>query len=145
MALYVATGKTLATAANTNVIELRAHATAQRARIREMLFFAETAVALNLAVFRTTAVGTAGTTVTPQSRNPADGPANSTVVTGPTGGTNAAVALERAFLPAVIGSAVVFGYNPDEPLVVPLAGSLMIRNDSGSAGPAITWKISWEE
>lgn len=144
MALYVASGKTLATAANSNLLELRAHATAQRARLKELAVWAETAVALNLALFRTTAIGTAGTAVAGQPRNPADGPANGALVTIPTGGTLAAVAVERAFLPAVIGSAVVFGYNDQDVLIAALGGSLMLRND-GAIGPAITWKITWQE
>lgn len=147
MALWVATGRGLATGASTNVIELRA--SAQRVRLREVLVISEAATALNLGIFRTTTAGTAGTSVTPVKANPADGAvAGTTVVTGPTGGVLEATALERIFLPAVAGSAGLAYFAENEALITTLVApgnTLILRNDVASAGPAITWKIKWEE
>lgn len=144
MALFTASGKALATAASTNVVSLRSGASAGRAKLREVAVFSEAATALNLALFRTTVVDTAGTGVTVQPHDAGDG-SSCTVVTGPTGGTLAAVAQRRAFLPAVIGSAVIWTWLPGGELIVPLALSVVLRNDVASAGPAITWYMTWDE
>lgn len=143
MALYVASGKALATAANSNVIAMRAAST-DRVRIREITVFIEAATALNLAIFRTTVLSTAGTQVVGAKEDGADGAGTLDVRTVPTSGTVDTVALRRAFLPAVAGSAVVFACNGGEELLIPTSGELVLRNDS-ALGPAITWQIRWEE
>jgi hypothetical protein len=97
VARYRYSGKALATALGTNVVEIRTPSTA-RARLRHLKVFSEAATALNLALFRTTVVGTAGTAVTATKTDPADAAPGSSVVTGPTGGTLEATA--RARVPA---------------------------------------------
>lgn len=143
MARYRYSGKALATTANANLIEIRAPATG-RIRVRMIKIFTEAATALNLSVHKTTAVGTAGTAVTATKNDNADGAATGSVVTAPTGGTNEATAQERAFLPAVIGAAVIYPFEGEDQVVIPLSGSLVVRND-GVVGPAITWEITTEE
>lgn len=144
MAIYQASGKALATAANTNVLELRAPST-DRARLLEIGVFSEAATALNLALFRTTTIGTAGTAVTPEKGSLADGTAAVSVVTGPTGGVLASTALRRVSIAGTTGAGIVWTFVRGETeVIVPLSGSIMLRND-GAVGPAITWYIVWDE
>lgn len=144
MALYRATGKALATAANTNVLELRAGAQ-DRAKLREIKVFAEAATALNLAVYRTTVIGTSGTAQTIVKGEPAEGTPAATVVTGPAGGTLEGAAVDRVWLPATAGAGGILTYVPGlTDLIVTNGLSLMLRND-GAIGPAITWTITWDE
>ena len=144
MARFVSTGKALATTANTNLISIRS-AAQQRAKILEISCWAEAATAwVNPALFLTTVVDTAGTGVTGQKEDSGSGTASVTVVTGPTGGTLAAVAHRRASLPAVIGAGFSWQWPEDEPLRVPLSLSALIRND-GVVGPAISWQVVWDE
>jgi hypothetical protein len=144
VARYRYSGKALATALGTNVVEIRTPSTA-RARLRHLKVFSEAATALNLALFRTTVVGTAGTAVTATKTDPADAAPGSSVVTGPTGGTLEATAPERAFLPAAAGAAVVLYSEGDDELYLPASSSFMVRNDGAAAGPAITWELEIEE
>jgi hypothetical protein len=144
MARFAASGKTLATAANSNILSIRSTA-AQRARILELHIFSEAATAwVSPALFLTTVVDTAGTAVTGQKEDSGSGAASCTVQTIPTGGTLAAVATRRASSPAVIGSGFLWLWPASDPLLVPLSLSAMLRND-GAVGPAITWCIVWEE
>lgn len=144
MARYTAGGKALATAASGNLISIRS-AAQQRARISEIHVFSEAATALNLAAYLTTVVDTAGTAVAGQKEDSGAGTPNVVVSTIPTGGTKAAVAMRRAFLPAVAGSAMIWTWQPGNELLVPLSLSLLIVNDAASVGPAITWQVVWEE
>jgi hypothetical protein len=144
MARYVATGKTLATAANSNIFSVRA-ATQQRARILEITCYAEAATAwVSPALFMTTVVDTAGTAVAGQKEDPGAGTPSIVVSTIPTGGTLATVAMRRASIPAVIGAGFQWLWTPADPVIVPLSLSAMLRND-GVIGPAITWQVVWEE
>lgn len=144
MARFTATGKTLGTAANSNIFSIRS-AAQQRARILEITCWAEAATAwLSPAAFITTVVDTAGTAVTGQKEDSGSGTPSVVVSTVPTGGTLAAVAIRRASIPAVIGAGFSWQWPEDEPLRVPLALSLMVRND-GVIGPAITWQVIWDE
>jgi hypothetical protein len=141
---FSAAGKTLATAANSNILSIRSTAT-QRAMIEELYVYAEAATAwLSPALFLTTVVDTAGTAVVLQKEDNGSGAASVTVVTIPTGGTLAAVAHKRASLPAVIGSGFIWSWPPGEGLVVPVSLSAMLRND-GVIGPAITWGLTVRE
>ena len=137
-------GKAQATAASTNVISFRS-TSAVRLQLVEFGVFSEAATALNLALFMTTVVDTAGTGVTAVKQDPASAAAACSCVTGPTGGTLAATAQRRAYLPAVAGSAAIFTWPDNAPLIVPLSLSLVVRNDVASAGPAITWYATWQE
>ncbi|HUR01995.1 MAG TPA: hypothetical protein VM347_05620 [Nonomuraea sp.] len=144
MARFVASGKTLATAANSNILSMRSTA-AQRVRLLEMHLYAETAVAwVSPALFMTTVVDTAGTAVAGQKEDSGSGAPSVVVSTIPTGGTLATVAIRRATLPAVIGSGLIWVWPDSDPLLVPLSLSLMLRND-GVIGPAITWVTVWDE
>lgn len=144
MARYAASGKTLATAANSNILSIRSGAQ-QRVRILELHLFAEAATAwVSPALFMTTVVDTAGTAVTAQKEDSGGGTATCTVQTIPTGGTLATVAHRRATIPAVIGSGLIWQWPDHDPLRVPLSLSAMLRND-GVIGPAITWTIVWDE
>lgn len=143
MARYAYSGKAQATAANTNIIEVRAAAT-DRVRLRQLHVSIEAATALNLALFRTTVIGTAGTAVTATKQDNAEGAASASVVTGPTGGTLETTAVRRFFLPAAAGASVMYVFEGDDEIVLPVSGSLMIRND-GAIGPAITWTLETEE
>lgn len=144
MARFSVNGKGLATTANTNLIELRS-AAQQRLKLLEFHVFAETAVAfVNPALFLTTVVGTAGTAVVGQKEDSGSGTASCTCVTGPTGGTLASVAMRRATIPATIGQGIIWIWPDDEPLKVPLALSVIFRND-GVVGPAVTWQAVWDE
>ncbi len=144
MARFVASGKTLATAANSNIFSLRSTA-AQRARILEIHLYAETAVAwVSPALFLTTVVDTVGTAVTGQKEDSGSGAASVVVSTIPTGGTLATVAIRRATIPAVIGAGLIWVWPDSDPLRVPLSLSAMLRND-GVIGPAITWVVVWDE
>jgi hypothetical protein len=144
MARFSASGKTLATTANTNLIEIRS-AAQQRLRLLEFHVFAETAVAfVNPALFITSVVGTGGTSVAGQKEDSGSGTPSITVVTGPTGGTVAAVAVRRTTLAATIGSGMVWVWPDSDPLRVPLSLSVIFRND-GIVGPAVTWTAVWDE
>lgn len=144
MSRFSASGKTLATAANSNILSIRSTAT-QRAMIEEFYCYAEAATAwLSPALFLTTVVDTAGTGVTLQKEDNGSGAASCTVQTIPTGGTLAAVANKRASLPAVIGSGFMWSWPPGEGLIVPPSLSAMLRND-GVIGPAITWGLTIRE
>ena len=144
MARFAATGKALATAANSNILSIRS-AAQQRARILEITAFAEAATAwVSPALFLTTVVDTAGTAVAAQKEDSGSGAAAVTVQTIPTGGTLAAVAIRRASIPAVIGAGFSWQWPEDEPLRVPLGLSALLRND-GVVGPAITWQVIWDE
>ncbi len=144
MARFSASGKALATAANSNLISIRSTAT-QRARILELHMYCEAATALaNPALFLTTVVDTAGTAVVGQRDDSGSGAPSVVVSTIPTGGTLAAVAHRRAVLPAVVGSGVIWMWPDSDPLRVPLSLSAMLRND-GVIGPAITWVVVWDE
>lgn len=144
MARFAASGKTLATAANSNIFSIRSSA-GQRARILEIHLFAEAATAwVSPALFLTTVVDTVGTAVAGQKEDSGSGSPAVTVQTIPTGGTLAAVAVRRASIPAVIGSGVLWLWPASDPLMVPLSLSAMLRND-GVIGPAITWTVVWDE
>jgi hypothetical protein len=144
MSRFSATGKTLATAANSNILSVRSTA-AQRAMIEEFYCYTEAATAwVSPALFLTTAVDTAGTAVTAQREDNGSGSPSCTVLTIPTGGTLAAVAHKRASIPAVIGSGFIWSWPPGEGLIVPLSLSAMLRND-GVIGPAITWGVTFRE
>ena len=144
MSRFSATGKTLATAANSNILSIRSTAT-QRAMIEELYAYAEAATAwLSPALFLTTVVDTAGTGVTFQKEDGGSGAASVTLQTIPTGGTLAAVAHKRASLPAVIGSGFIWSWPPGEGLIVAVSLSAMLRND-GVIGPAITWGATVRE
>ncbi len=144
MARFSATGKTLGTIANSNILSIRSTA-GQRARILELHLFAETAVAwVSPALFLTTVVDTAGTAVAGQKEDSGSGSPTVVVSTIPTGGTLATVAHRRATIPAVIGSGLIWQWPDSEPFRVPLSLSAMLRND-GVIGPAITWTIVWDE
>lgn len=143
MARFAVSGKAQAMALNTNVISFRS-AAQQRMKLEELAVFSEAATALNLALFLTTVVDTAGTGVTAVKEDSGSGTPSCTVATGPTGGTLAASATRRAFLPAVIGAAVIWTWPSDEPLRIPLSLSAVLRND-GAAGPAVTWYAVWDE
>ncbi len=144
MARFAATGKALATAANSNLISIRSTA-AQRARILEIHMYAEAATAFaNPALFLTTVVDTAGTAVAGQKEDSGSGASTVVVSTIPTGGTLAAVAIRRAFIPAVAGAGVIWMWPDSDPLRVPLSLSAMLRND-GALGPAVTWVVVWDE
>ncbi len=141
---FVATGKALATAANTNVLSIRS-SSGQRVKVEEVHVFAETAVALtNPALFMTTVVDTAGTAVAGQKEDPGMSAATAVVSTLPTGGTLAAVAIRRGAIPSTVGSGIMWLWSSAEPLIVPLSLSLILRND-GVIGPAISWVIVWSE
>jgi hypothetical protein len=144
MARFAASGKTLATAANSNILSIRS-AAQQRARILELHLFAETAVAwVSPALFLTTVVDTAGTAVAGQKEDSGSGTPSVVVSTIPTGGTLAAVAVRRATIPATIGQGLIWIWPDSDPLRVPLGLSAMLRND-GVVGPAITWTVVWDE
>lgn len=144
MARFSATGKTLATAANSNLLSIRS-APQQRARILEITCWAEAATAfVSPALFLTTVVDTAGTAVAGQKEDSGAGNPSVVVSTIPTGGTLAAVAIRRASIPAVIGAGFSWQWPEDEPLRIPLSLSAMLRND-GVIGPAITWQVIWDE
>lgn len=144
MARFTVTGKALATTANTNLIELRS-AAQQRLKLLEFYVYAEAATAFaNPALFITSVVGTAGTAVAAQKEDSGSGTASCTCVTTPTGGTLAAVAMRRAVIPATIGAGVFWGWPDEEPLRVPLALSVIFRND-GAVGPAVSWGATWDE
>jgi len=144
MARFAASGKTLATAANSNILSIRSTAT-QRARVLELHLFAETAVAwVNPALFLTTVVDTAGTAVAGQREDSGSGAPTCVVSTIPTGGTLAAVAHRRATIPGSVGQGIIWIWPDSDPLRVPLSLSMLLRND-GVVGPAITWTIVWDE
>lgn len=144
MARYVASGKTLATAANSNILSIRSTA-AQRARILELHVFSEAATAwVSPALFLTTVVDTSGTAVAGQKEDSGAGAPACTVQTIPTGGTLATVAMRRASIPNVVGSGFLWLWPASDPLMVPLSLSAMLRND-GVIGPAIAWTIVWDE
>lgn len=144
MARFSASGKTLATAANSNILSIRSTAT-QRARILELHIYSEAATAwLSPALFLTTVVDTAGTAVAGQKEDSGAGAASVVVSTIPTGGTLATVATRRASIPAVAGSGFMWLWPDSDPLKVPLSLSAMLRND-GVIGPAITWVVVWDE
>lgn len=144
MSRFSVTGKTLATAANSNILSIRSTAT-QRAMIEELYVYSEAATAwLSPALFLTTVIDTAGTAVVFQKEDNGSGAASITCATIPTGGTLATVAAKRASLPAVIGSGFIWSWPPGEGLVVPPSLSAMLRND-GVIGPAITWGITARE
>lgn len=142
MALYRASGKTLATTANANIIELRAPST-RRIEVREVSIVAEAATATFIALFKTTAVGTAGTAVTGQAVDPKVGAASSTLVTAPTGGTNSTVAVGRWHF-AAVGAAAVWEWPAHEPMIIDPGLSFVVRSD-GTLGASITWNIAWDE
>jgi hypothetical protein len=144
MSRFSASGKTLATAANSNILSIRSTAN-QRAMIEELYVYAEAATAwVSAALFLTTIVDTAGTGVVLQKEDNGAGTVSVTVQTIPTGGTLAAVAHKRASLPAVIGSGFIWSWPPGEGLIVPPSLSAMLRND-GVIGPAITWGLTIRE
>lgn len=144
MARFVASGKALATAANSNILSIRSSAT-QRARILEIHLYAEAATAwVSPALFLTTVVDTAGTAVAGQKEDSGSGTPGVVVSTIPTGGTLAAVATRRGTIPAVVGSGLIWAWPDHEPLRVPLGLSALLRND-GVVGPAITWVVVWDE
>lgn len=144
MSRFSATGKTLATAANSNIFSIRSTAN-QRAMIEELYCYSEAATAwLSPALFLTTVIDTAGTGVVLQKEDNGAGGVSVTVQTIPTGGTLAAVAHKRASLPAVIGSGFIWSWPPGEGLIVPVSLSAMLRND-GVIGPAITWGVTIRE
>jgi hypothetical protein len=137
MTIYSASGKTLATAANSNLLSIRSTAT-KLAKLLELHIFSEAATAFVApALFLTTVVDTAGTAVTLQAEDGKSGAATTVVSTIPTGGTLAAVAIRRASLPAAVGSGIMWQFR-ESGLVIPPSLSLMFRND-GVIGPAITW------
>jgi hypothetical protein len=144
MSRWSASGKTLATAANSNILSIRSTA-AQRAMIEELYAYSEAATAwLSPALFLTTVVDTAGTAVVFQKEDNGAGTVSCTLQTIPTGGTLAAVAHKRASLPAVSGSGFIWSWPPYEGLIVPPSLSAMLRND-GVVGPAITWGVTIRE
>lgn len=141
---YSASGKALATTANTNLISIRSTALV-RARIREFHYFSEASTAFaNPAIFLTTVVDTAGTAVVGQKNDPNSPTASCTVQTGPTGGTLAAVANRRGGSANTVGSGLMWIFDANDPLIVPLSLSMVFRND-GVIGPAISWVIVWDE
>lgn len=141
---YAASGRALASAANSNMLSLRSTAT-NRCQLLEVHLFAEAAVQFAAAsLFLTTAVDTGGTAFAGQKEDPGSGAPDIVVSTGPTGGTLAAVAIRRSILPAVIGSGIMWIWPESAPLMVPLSLSAMIRND-GVVGPAVTWVVVWQE
>lgn len=144
MARFAASGKTLATAANSNILSIRS-AAQQRCRLLEMHLYAEAATAwVSPALFMTTVVDTAGTAVAGQKEDSGSGTPSVVVSTIPTGGTLAAVAIRRGTIPAVIGAGLIWTWPDSDPLKIPLSLSLMLRND-GVVGPAITWVTVWDE
>lgn len=144
MARFSVSGKTLGTAANSNILSIRSTAS-QRARILEIHLYAEAATAwVSPALFLTTVVDTAGTAVAGQKEDSGAGAPSIVVSTIPTGGTLAGVAVRRASIPAVVGAGVIWAWPDSDPLRVPLSLSAMLRND-GVIGPAITWVVVWDE
>lgn len=144
MSRFTASGKALATAANSNLWSVRSTA-AQRAMIEEIMVFSEAATAfLSPALFLTTVVDTVGTAVVAQKEDNGSGAASVTVQTIPTGGTLAAVAHRRASIPNLAGSGFIWAWPPGEGLIVPPSLSAMLRND-GVIGPAITWSVTFRE
>lgn len=142
MALYRASIKSQAFAANTNVLELRAPST-RRIEVRKLELVAEAATATFIAVYRSTVVGTAGTAVAGQPLDPRLGASTSSLVTGPTGGTLAAVAMAR-WQNAAIGAAVAWDWPAHEPFIIDPALSMILRSD-GTLGAAHTINIEWDE
>jgi hypothetical protein len=144
VSVFSVAGKTLATAANSNILSVRS-TTTQRAMIEEIAVYSEAATAwVSAALFLTTVVDTSGSARVFQKTDPGSGAASVTLQTIPTGGTLAGEAHERASLPAVIGSGFIWSWPPGEGLIVPLSLSAMLRND-GVIGPAITWKVRVRE
>ncbi|MDQ3224950.1 MAG: hypothetical protein M3Q75_15985 [Gemmatimonadota bacterium] len=141
---YVASGRALASAANSNMLSLRSSGTS-RCGILELHLFSEAATAFVApALFLTSVVDTAGTVVAGQKEdNGAAGPVT-VVSTGPTGGTLAAVATRRGVLPSVVGSGLMWIWPESAPLMVPPLLSALLRND-GALGPAVTWVVVWQE
>ncbi len=141
---YVATGKALATAANTNILSIRSSSTG-RVNVEEVHLFTEAATAwVAPSLFMTTVVDTAGTAVAGQKEDPSLASPSAVVSTLPTGGTLAAVAVRRRALAGAIGSGLMWLWPSSSALVVPLNLSMVIRND-GVLGPAVTWVIVWSE
>lgn len=141
MPRYRASGKSQATGASGNVVSVRAPAGSDCA-ITRFEVVAEAATATFPALFRTTVVDTAGTAVALQPVNFRDRAAAATVQTAPTGGTKAAVAVDRWHMAAIGAAKIIL---PDDPLEIPAGLSLILVQDSGSAGSAISWLIEVEE
>lgn len=140
---WTAGGRGLATAASGNLVSLRSTAN-QRAHLHELYVVSEAATIFQPALYLTTVVDTAGSGLVPQKLHSGSGPAQCSIVTIPTGGTKATVAVGRAYLPAIAGSAWVWTWD-EVGLEIPLGLSLMVVNDIASAGPAITWQATWSE
>lgn len=144
MARFTASGKALATAANSNLLSIRPPSTV-RVGLLELHLYAETAVAFAApALFLTTVVDTVGTAVAGQKEDNGSAAALAVVSTIPTGGTLAAVASRRGVIPATIGSGLMWLWPETAPLNVPPSLSAMLRND-GALGPAVTWVLVWTE
>jgi hypothetical protein len=142
---YAASGKGQTTAAATNIISLRSTASVY-AQLVQFTWVAEAATALpNGSLFLTTVVDTSGTAVAGQKRYVGAPSPSCTVVTGPTGGTLASVAIDRAGTPNSSGAGWIWNFE-SSPIWVPLSLSIVFRNDhASSAGPAISWTIVWDE
>ena len=120
-----------------------------RLRLRELGFFASTAVAASIGLGRAANSFVTTTSAVGQTRDPSDtvaalgimGTAWSTAPTVP------GVFTRRIVLPAVIGAGVIWTW-PADPLIVPVHGaaiSLVLWNFGAGAGPAPDIYAIWEE
>ncbi len=152
MAVYRVAGKTVATAATINHAVAgiwNPHAT-DRVRVTELKVCITTATAVEPTIFRNTARGTAGSTVTPaiaQSDGRDVAPVSgflldlSAYTVQPT--LDGAVALEKWWLPAAIGAGVMWVFS--DPIVVGPGAGIVIVTGTAVAFPVSAVSIVAED
>lgn len=145
MPIYSAAVRTAAPATNVAYAALRASAT-RPVRVREIHCFVAAATSSGFGLVRSTAVGTASTSVLGQAEDP-DSPAALTNLDSawsgaPTAGT---VFMRRYLTPATIGAGIMWAWPPGRELVIPVSGSILIVNIAAATGGVADAAFVWEE
>jgi hypothetical protein len=124
----------------------------RRAKVREIGIFnsSATTTLVQLQLIRTTARGTQTTTVTPT----AAANAQDTADLGPTAvvdtawsvqPTLAAVPMRMTDVAGTVGSGLIWNWQSDGELIVPIGGGLALQNASGSTTAIIRAYFTWGE
>lgn len=142
-------GKALASSTNGATIAIRAGA--NEVRLQELLQMAPSGMGTSTEswrLYRTTAVGTASTSVLGQAEDPADPASLTNVDTAWSVEPTAAGQWIRARpISLNAGDATFLRWHWQDGLVIPASGSIIARRDAAAAQswPTIVWTAVWEE
>lgn len=112
-----------------------ATAATDRVSVLEIGVFVQTAVALDVSIARTTAVGTRTTPTTMAAEGPDPAGTASMATAWSVAPTISATDLRRAMLPGNIGAGIIWTWAPGQ-FYIPVSSSIVVVN-RGALGPAL--------